>query len=61
MTAIPDPADTAPALAELVSLIAERDDLRRQIDDLRAFEREYRGRLLAFHENRARALREGKL
>jgi cell division protein FtsB len=53
-------ADEDTAMAEMVSLIAERDDLRREIDDLRDFEREYRSRLLAFHEDRARALREGK-
>ena len=49
------------ALAENVSLIAERDELRREVEDLRAFERDYRARLLAFHEDRARALREGEL
>lgn len=31
-------------------LEAERDELRRQIDELRAFEREYRARLMAFLE-----------
>jgi hypothetical protein len=47
-------------LAEMVTLIAERDELERQIEDLRAFERDYRARLIAYHEDRARALREGK-
>jgi hypothetical protein len=48
------------ALAEAVDLIAERDQLRQEIEDLRAFEAEYRRRLLAYHEDRARALKEGK-
>jgi hypothetical protein len=48
------------ALAESVSLIAELEQLRQQVEDLRAFERDYRMRLLAFHEDRARALKEGK-
>ena len=46
--------------AELASLLAEADAWRQRIEDLKAFEREYRARLLAFHEDRAKALREGK-
>jgi hypothetical protein len=47
-------------LAEMVSLIAERDELRREVEDLRAFERDYRARLLAFHTDRASALKKGE-
>jgi hypothetical protein len=48
-------------LAEMVSLIAERDRLRQEVEDLRAFERDYRARLLAFHEAQARDLKQGEI
>jgi cell division septum initiation protein DivIVA len=38
-------------------LLDEVKDLRRQIDELRAFEREYRARLIAFCESQADSLR----
>ena len=53
-------AEEDAAGAEMASLIAELDQLRQQVEELRVFERDYRIRLLAFHEDRARALREGQ-
>jgi cell division septum initiation protein DivIVA len=38
-------------------LLDEVKDLRRQIDELRSFEREYRTRLIAFCESQAEVLR----
>jgi transcriptional regulator with XRE-family HTH domain len=41
------------------SLVPQREELERRIDDLRAFEREYRSRLLAYLEGQVRDLRAG--
>jgi transcriptional regulator with XRE-family HTH domain len=41
------------------SLVPQREELERRIDDLRAFEREFRSRLLAFLEGQVRDLRAG--
>lgn len=35
---------------------SERDELQRQIEDLRAFERDYRSRLIAYHRDRLHEL-----
>lgn len=40
--------------------ISERDELERQIADLRAFEREYRSRLIAYHRDRLAELTAGE-
>ena len=45
---------------ECCDLRRQRDDLSRRVEDLRAFEREYRSRLLAYHEDAAAALRRGE-
>jgi DivIVA domain-containing protein len=52
--------ETETRRAELLGVL-ERDEmaLRDTIDELQAHEREYRSRLLAFHEAQARKLREG--
>ena len=47
----------ASAPATLAALRAERDRLRREIDDLRAFERDYRSRMIAYMEGELRKLR----
>jgi hypothetical protein len=44
----------------LESLKAECEDWQRRIEDLRAFERDYRARLIAFHEGCLRDLTEGQ-
>jgi transcriptional regulator with XRE-family HTH domain len=41
------------------SLVQSREELERRIDDLRAFEREYRSNLLAYMEAQVRELRAG--
>jgi transcriptional regulator with XRE-family HTH domain len=41
------------------SLVQQREELERRVDDLRAFEREYRSRLLAYLEDQIRDLRAG--
>jgi uncharacterized protein YegP (UPF0339 family)/transcriptional regulator with XRE-family HTH domain len=41
------------------SLVATREELERRVDDLRAFEREYRSRLTAFLESQLTVLRAG--
>jgi cell division septum initiation protein DivIVA len=38
------------------SLVQQREDLERRVDDLRSFEREYRGRLRTYLENQLRDL-----
>jgi DivIVA domain-containing protein len=43
----------------LGSLIQQREDLERRVDDLRTFEREYRGRLTAYLESQLRGLEAG--
>jgi DivIVA domain-containing protein len=43
----------------LGSLIQQREDLERRVDDLRTFEREYRGRLMAYLEGQLRGLEAG--
>jgi DivIVA domain-containing protein len=43
----------------LGSLLQQREDLERRVDDLRTFEREYRGRLLAYLEGQLRDLDAG--
>jgi DivIVA domain-containing protein len=43
----------------LGSLIQQREELERKVDDLRAFEREYRGRLTAYLEGQLRDLEAG--
>lgn len=40
--------------------ITERHELERQIGDLRAFEREYRSRLIAYHRDRLAELTTGE-
>jgi Na+/phosphate symporter len=40
-------------------LVQSREELERRVDDLRAFEREYRSRLLAFMEGQLQDLRAG--
>jgi cell division protein FtsB len=44
--------------AERDKLTAEVEELRRTVEDLRAFERAYRSRLLAYVEGQARELRQ---
>jgi hypothetical protein len=39
-----------------VSELSELDELERRINDLRAFEREYRSRLIAYHRDRLHEL-----
>jgi cell division septum initiation protein DivIVA len=41
------------------SLVRQREELERRVDDLRAFEREYRGRLKAYLEGQLRDLEAG--
>lgn len=41
------------------SLVQSREELERRVDDLRAFEREYRSRLLAYMESQLQELRSG--
>jgi uncharacterized protein YegP (UPF0339 family)/transcriptional regulator with XRE-family HTH domain len=43
----------------LGSLVATREELERRVDDLRAFEREYRSRLVAYFEGQLRDLTAG--
>jgi DivIVA domain-containing protein len=43
----------------LGSLIQQREELERRVDDLRTFEREYRGRLMAYLEGQLRDLEAG--
>jgi DivIVA domain-containing protein len=43
----------------LGSLIQQREDLERRVDDLRSFERQYRGRLMAYLEGQLRDLEAG--
>jgi len=43
----------------LGSLIQQREELERKVDDLRAFERQYRGRLIAYLEGQLRDLEAG--
>jgi DivIVA domain-containing protein len=43
----------------LGSLIQQREELERRVDDLRTFEREYRGRLTAYLEGQLRDLEAG--
>jgi DivIVA domain-containing protein len=43
----------------LGSLIQQREDLERRVDDLRTFERQYRGRLMAYLEGQLRDLDAG--
>ena len=43
----------------LMSLVVTREELERRVDDLRAFEREYRSRLQAYLEGQLRDLRAG--
>lgn len=40
--------------------ISERDEVERQIGDLRDFEREYRSRLIAYHRDRLAELTTGE-
>jgi hypothetical protein len=42
----------AKVMGDLPALRAERDQLERRIEDLRDFEREYHGRLRAYHQER---------
>ncbi len=42
------------------NLEQEENDLRTRLDDLRAHEREYRSRLIAYHSEQARRLQEGQ-
>jgi DivIVA domain-containing protein len=42
------------------ALEREETDLRTRLDDLRAHEREYRSRLIAYHSEQARRLQEGQ-
>jgi hypothetical protein len=41
------------------SLVQQREELERRVDDLRAFEREYRSRLKAYLEGQLRDLEAG--
>jgi hypothetical protein len=41
------------------SLVTQREELERRVDDLRAFEREYRSRLKAYLEGQLRDLEAG--
>jgi hypothetical protein len=41
------------------SLVQQREELERRVDDLRAFEREYRSRLKAYLEGQMRDLEAG--
>jgi DivIVA domain-containing protein len=43
----------------LGSLVQQREELERRVDDLRIFEREYRGRLMAYLEGQLRDLESG--
>jgi cell division septum initiation protein DivIVA len=43
------------------SVVQQREDFERRIDDLRAFEREYRSRLKAYFEGQLRNLEEARL
>jgi DivIVA domain-containing protein len=43
----------------LGSLVQQREELERRVDDLRAFEREYRSRLMAYLEGQLRDLEAG--
>ena len=64
MTAAPDPATESLRLlyAERDRLEAECDDLARRVEDLRAFEREYRARLDAYLDGLLTTLRmEGRV
>ena len=42
----------------LTTLFVQREELERRVDDLRAFERDYRARLIAYHEGCLRDLRD---
>ncbi len=54
-------AETERRRQELMgNLEREESDLRTRLDDLRAHEREYRSRLIAYHSEQARRLQEGQ-
>lgn len=54
-------AETEALRTELLgNLEREENDLRTRLDDLRAHEREYRSRLIAYHSEQARRLQQGQ-